>query len=592
MTKNKKFLSGVGAVLGTTMLTGSAMGLVLGANSCSISKTSITIKDSPDSVRRWFAFDGIAGAMTPFKLQVNNPNNYRLEAELVSDNPAINLPDWLEFDKVNYQVRWTDDVNKSSSAIKFARFHVSFKLVSDELVSNQTKFEVKSDVYELYWGTGETLLWSNILNIQDNICYGINKTVPSLLTFSQEDWDRVLLSLQEIIIPEGVVEIFTGAFEEEFSNQGSIKNANRVIFPWALNTIDDCAFKNCTNLTFPIVDKGDIYGMVIDFGLHAFPLNLGKEIFYGCSSITGTFLAGSFYGYETDIYSTTAFCIPDGSFYGTSIEKTLWDISGLRVGQKAFKDCYSLESSQMLTSSPAKYDISCYENSGLNATSRSGKLSFGSATEHISENAFKGIKELNFEKYTFVGQLNNDLLQAQSKVLYSLTEYNGSTWCFGLNGDYNNMPKLPNTDLVLATPNYWNNPVIPPAYYGITEKAFENCENLKDVTIGVGYKYINRDAFARSSIESATFLEDNAGSNLVLEQTVFAECYNLTSVTLNYGSRVELDGTIFENTPLIAGGLDVSGTGVPVIGTIYVPSTLLSEYETYYGTWYNFAAIA
>lgn len=121
--------------------------------------------------------------------------------------------------------------------------------------------------------------------------------------------------------------------------------------------------------------------------------------------------------------------------------------------------------------------------------------------------------------------------------------------------------------------NYWSNIHIVdlPACAYIGERAFEGCENLTQANIP-SCEIIERMAFM--VCKSLTTVSLSACISIDFD--AFAHCWMLTSIYLMGSSVVPLsDSDVFHSTP-IAGYSDYAGQ----YGTIYVPSTLLSDYQS------------
>ena len=256
--------------------------------------------------------------------------------------------------------------------------------------------------------------------------------------------------------------------------------------------------------------------------------SIGKEAFYGCSSLTSVTIGESVTSIGDNAFkdcsSLTSVTIPNS---------VTW------IGDYTFKDCSSLTSVTIGNSVNSIGDYAFKDCSSLTS------VTIGENVKSIGECAFSGCSSLtsltipnsvnSIKDYAFSG--------CSSMTSVTLTANSVKEFCYGTGNSLllegglscDRKIQIDGTDVVEIT--------IPNSVTRIGDNAFYNCSSLTSVTIGNGVTSIGyRTFYGCSSLTSVTIGE----SVTSIGDNAFYNCSSLTSVTIGESVK-SIGGLAFYN---------------------------------------------
>ena len=332
--------------------------------------------------------------------------------------------------------------------------------------------------------------------------------------------------LQSVTIGNSVESIGNGAFY-------NCKGLNSIVIPETVKQIEGNAFVGCSNLTSMTVNT-DAIGTIFS-GLPSLKtVNIGSAVttisddaFNGCNNITSVSIES-----DADFSNAGLYFTQDGIRYhvlnknevevvqnfvdGTNsysgdvvIPETVGDFAVTGIGNYAFENCDGLNSVTIgnsvetignnafnncdgLTSVIIPESVKTVGDYAFAYCDNLSEVTYNPATTTISENAFEGTK-VNLQQ----GNEEEECLTYEVR--------NGAAIVTGYKGDIPENLTIPST-VTIDGVEY--------DVKGIGDNAFNNCENLKSVTIGNSVVSIGENAFnGCSNLESITINSDADFSN-------------------------------------------------------------------------------
>ncbi len=224
--------------------------------------------------------------------------------------------------------------------------------------------------------------------------------------------------------------------------------------------------------------------------------SIGSNVFYGCKQL------------KKMTMPNTIQVVNEGLFYGCSaLEEVVLGNSVTSIESKAFYNCSSLKT-----------------------------VSLPNTLQNIQDYAFYGCSSIENLDIPNLNHLGNNVFDGCSSLVY--TEYN--------NGYY-----LGNTDnqyliLIKAKETSISNVTIANTTKFIYDNAFIDCVNLPEIALPNTIVQLGNNAFKNSGITSIILPE----SVINIGEAVFAECANLTTVTIEGNIEVIADSMFYNCTSL------------------------------------------
>lgn len=339
----------------------------------------------------------------------------------------------------------------------------------------------------------------------------------------------------EVQIQSGVTNIGNYAFSE-CSDITSVTIANGV------TTIGKNAFSGCSNLaniTIPstVTSIGDNAFArcisLVDIKIPEGVKTIGASAFSKCSNL------------ESVTIPSTVDAILNNTFYGCENLKNVTIANGITsIGQSAFEGCSSLEQITIPTT------VETIGNSAFANCSSLSNIVLSEGVERINESAFKNCTSLTtIEIPSTVTNINNTAFNGCSS-LQNINVHENNTAYSSLNGVLFNKNK---TELI-CHPGAREEQAyeIPSTVKTIGAYAFENSQNLTNVTIPDGVTTIGEGAFSGctgineytipnsvTNIGAYAFENNSNLRNITLSENItiineytFSGCSNLESVTI------------------------------------------------------------
>lgn len=350
----------------------------------------------------------------------------------------------------------------------------------------------------------------------------------------------------DLVIPDEVTQIR----ESAFYNCGSLDS---VTIPDSVTTIDKYAFSNCDNLINVAIGNG--------------VTNIGDNAFNGCDNLINVTV-------------------------GSGVTS---------VGNDVFKDCRRL----IKFNYNAKTVFPELFGNGKNGyNSNIASVTFGDNTESIKDKAFKGCKELRkifipesvieIEDLAFSGCSN--LLnieyggsQAAWEEMYIGTENENLT---NAQINYNSSAEnaaLTDLDFLVYTKDENNTITITECSKVVTDinlpkkidglpvttigkSAFEECVNLKNITIPDSVTSIEYEAFSHCSDLTSVIISDSVTS---IDDSAFSYCSSLKNITIP-GSVIKINLNTFYNCEGLTNVIIENGVSEILSGAFSYCSSLTS----------------
>ena len=307
----------------------------------------------------------------------------------------------------------------------------------------------------------------------------------------------------EVIIPEGVTEIGSGAFS-------GCARVNRLTIPGSVRNIGSKAFSDCTGLAKLEIPEG-----VETIGENAFRgcrnlttldvpaslRNIDSEAFYGCKSLT-----------EVHIHDLAAWC---GVIFGSDYRGTSNPFSN---GGKLYLD------RELITDLVIPEGVTHIERAAFSGCTSLKSVTFPASLKSIGDDAFEKCGRKTSGSQTVIMWYEMRNCGSLEKVcIRDLKAWLGIRFGRGNSNPLMNGCKLCiNGEIVTELR-------IPEGITQIPPRAFIGCSSLTEVTIPESVTDIGMEAFrACSSLKSVTIPESVTG----IGDSAFAWCESLKNMTI------------------------------------------------------------
>ena len=331
-------------------------------------------------------------------------------------------------------------------------------------------------------------------------------------------------NLKSITIPEGIGSILNYAFR-------NCTSLEEIVLPQSLELLGPSVFVGCENLSHVVIQSD---------------IQMDGNNFYGCDKLTSAGPIGGGYNIEFSWNNS----IPDNSFSSSELRTIVFPSGILKIGNKAFYECDSLENISIPNSVTEIGDSAFY---GCECEQVELKLPEG--LEVIGDYAFgawsNNIKEIIIpDSVTFVGYgAFSSCASLEHIVIPSTVSCGGCIFRFcpklntagPIGGDYDiefgwteEIPDYAFSGMGTVTvgKSYLESVAIPDSITRIGISAFEDCTELESIEIPNGITEIGESAFRNcQSLKTIKI----PSSLKTIDKFVFSDCDNLQNVTISDG---------------------------------------------------------
>ena len=356
---------------------------------------------------------------------------------------------------------------------------------------------------------------------------------------------KYLKNDENVVIPNEIAGYkVTEIASEVFMDNNNIKS---VTIPDTVIEISSFAFESCVNLIEINMSKNILF-----IGENAFH---NTAYFNEKNNWDGEVLYISNYLVATDSKISGKYRVRDGVTVVASsafkectlLTEVVFPDSLLVIGNEAFYNCNSLKNAD-LPQNLKSIGVSAFEQCGLET------ISIPSNVEMVGYNSFASCEMLDFI------EIADDVTDIVSSAFYNTKFYNKqSNWENGVLYIDNHLidvePSIVSGDYVVKS-----------GTRTISDGVFNDCDNLKSVTLNDGIMIVGEWTFANcdklesvflpdsvTTIEASAFRDSDKLESIVIPKNVttinesaFYHCDNLKKVTLN-GNIIEIDYGNFES---------------------------------------------
>ena len=342
-----------------------------------------------------------------------------------------------------------------------------------------------------------------------------------------------MTNLKSITISEGITSILNYAFQD-------CTSLEEVVLPKSLKLLGPSVFVDCENLKRVVIQSD---------------MQMDGENFYGCDKLITAGPIGGGYNIEFSWNKS----IPDNAFSSSELRTIVFPSEILKIGNKAFYECDSLENIS-LPNSITEID----DNAFYGCECEQVELKLPEELKVIGEYAFgawsNNIKEIIIpDSVTFVGAgAFNSCASLEHMVIPSTVLCGGCIFRFcpklntagPIGGDYDIefgwTEEIPDyaffgMGTVTVGKAYLESVVLPDSITRIGISAFEDCTEIESIEIPDGITEIGESAFRNCQSLKAIKIPSSLKT---IDEYVFSDCNNLQNVTISDGVK-NLEGMSF-----------------------------------------------
>ena len=358
------------------------------------------------------------------------------------------------------------------------------------------------------------------------------------------DWHAYRNSTKTLVIGEGVTSVAEGAFI-------GYTALTSVSLPSTMRTIGINAFQNCglTQIDLKNVTaiKSNAFtgcGMLSAVTIPAGVKTLERGAFSHCINLASVTLPEGLTKIDSDVFSLcqnlTAIDLPDaltviesGAFSSTGLTEITLPASLITLGSNAFSNCQQLKQIRI----PDKVtQIQNFTFSGCTALT---EIYLGKSVQSVANEAFQLAAAM--KKFT-VSSENPYLSADEAGILYNKAKTELLMIPYGFSGSYSICPGTSKiAPWAAAGCQALTEIILPEGVQTICRCAFQNCKNLKKVTVSEGLKVIETQAFQSSGITKIVF----PSSLTEIGSIAFANCKGLKEISF-LGDMPKIDDGSFD----------------------------------------------
>ncbi|MCI6509250.1 MAG: leucine-rich repeat domain-containing protein, partial [Bacilli bacterium] len=415
-------------------------------------------------------------------------------------------------------------------------------------------------------------------------------------------------NLKEVNLPNSLKRIGSNVFI-------GCKVLERIILPNGIEIINDYTFNDCINLkevnfpnTLQEIGEGTFNGCnaLEKIILHNGIKTIKTGAFYGCNNLKEVYLPKEIENIGNSVFDSTALIFVeeescpsgwDSNWNSGAYDNVIWGYVGTLTQDgvtyiitTSHAEVTSIEGTNVRIPEKVLYDGNEYPVTTIKANSitshidslyisktveilepqedelsRVGRFYFGaihkleSWSEYISED-INFVGQFVFDVQGFVETENIDyFIQGNSAVIYKIKVDDPSIpKSIEFNGTSYNVTSIYN----LGSPKILTKITIQEGITSIGFYAFNGCTNLREVNLPNTLQEISQFAFSSSGIKSINI----PGSVNTIGQGAFADCTNLTTLTINKGVKNILLNAFFNcsnlQTVFLPTGIEFIGVNV------------------------------